>query len=280
MLPQKCALIINDISCVGKCSLTVALPVLSAAGVETSVLPTAVLSTHTGGFGRPVFCDLTENLAPMAAHWREQGVEFDALYTGYLGSSRQVELMLDLSDQFPGAMKLVDPVMGDNGRLYSGFTLDFPAELAKLCANADILVPNVTEAALLLNEPYAPPPYTRDYVEGLLHRLSDLCPGKLVLTGVSLEETDLGCALLDPAEKQVDYVLNPRVPGHFHGTGDLFAAALLAGLLADRSLTEATALAAGFTARSITLTDPAREERYGVRFEAALPFLMEELNLV
>ena len=281
MAQQKTALVINDISCVGKCSLTVSLPVLSAAGVETSVLPTAVLSTHTGGFGTPVFRDLTGDMAPTAAHWRSQGVAFDALYAGYLGSAEQVSIVSELLDQFGGsALKLVDPVMGDNGRLYSGFDADFPQKLLPLCARADVLVPNVTEAALLLGEDYLPPPYTRDYVEGLLRRLSALCPGQLVLTGVSLSEDDLGCAVYHPAEDRVEYVLFPRVPGHFHGTGDLFASALLAGLLAERPLADCAALAAQFTARSIRLTPPDREERLGVCFERALPWLMEQLNLV
>ena len=281
MTRQKRALAVHDISCVGKCSLTVVLPVLSAAGVETCVLPTSVLSTHTGGFGTPVFHDLTEALSPFTDHWASLGLTFDALYTGYLGSQAQIEQMEALFHRFGnGALKLVDPVMGDGGSLYSGFSSDFPQEMKKLCKTADVLVPNFTEAALLLEEPYREGPYTKDYVDGLLRRLARLCPGSIVLTGVYFDHQQLGAATFDCATGQISYALSPRVPGHFHGTGDLFASALLSALLAEKSLQEAAAIAARFTAQSIRLSDKARESKYGVRFEAALPSLMSDLELL
>ena len=278
---QKRALAVQDISCVGKCSLTVVLPILSAAGVETGVLPTSILSTHTGGFGKPNFRDLTGDIAPITAHWKSFGLTFDALYTGYLGSAEQVELMLTLFSDFGGgALKLVDPVMADHGKLYSGFSADFPAEMARLCEKADLIVPNFTEAALLLGEPYVEGPYTRDYAEGLILRLAHRFPGSIVLTGVQFDEENLGAATYDRADGTVSFAFAPRVPGHFHGTGDIFAASLLSALLADRPLAEAARIAANFTARSIALSDHTRESKYGVRFEAALPSLMEELSLL
>lgn len=281
MTAPKRALAVHDISCVGKCSMTVALPVLSAAGVETSVLPTSVLSTHTGGFGTPTFRDLTADIAPIAEHWQSFGMTFAALYTGYLGSSAQVAQMLTLFDRFGcNALKVVDPVMGDNGKLYGGFSADFPAEMKKLCARSDVMVPNFTEATLLLGEPYVAGPYTRDYVDGLLRRLAREFPVSIVLTGVHFDDAELGAAVYDRTCGEISYILAPRIPGHFHGTGDLFASALTAALLAGKSLCDAAAIAANFTAESIRLTDPDRERRYGVRFEAALPALMKSLNLI
>lgn len=280
MNKQKKALAVHDISCVGKCSLTVALPILSAAGVETAVLPTSVLSTHTGGFEGYTFHDLTGEIAPIVNHWESLGLTFDAIYTGYLGSKEQIGLMQDLFRRLgKGALKLVDPVMADNGVLYAGFAPDFPQEMRGLCAQADVIIPNFTEAALMLGEPYVAGPYTKEYIEGLLHRLTAVCPGKIVLTGVFFDDTAVGAASYDPETDQVDYALAPRIPGYFHGTGDVFGSALLAALLADKSLGESIDIAAHFTAQSIQLSDPDREKKYGVRFEAALPGLMKALGI-
>lgn len=278
---QKTALAVHDISCVGKCSLTVALPILSAAGIETSVLPTSVLSTHTGGFEGYTFHDLTSEIDPITRHWESLGLTFDAIYTGYLGSREQVTLMAALFDRFgKNALKLVDPVMADNGALYGGFASDFPQAMKTLCAKADVIVPNFTEAALMLGEPYVEGPYPKDYIEGLLHRLTAVCPGKIVLTGVFFDDTAVGAASYDPASGQVDYALAPRVPGYFHGTGDVFGSALLASLLAGQPLARSIQIAADFTADSIRKSDPDREKKYGVRFEAALPGLMKALGIM
>jgi pyridoxine kinase len=279
-MKQKRALTVQDISCVGKCSLTVVLPVLSAAGVETSVLPTSILSTHTGGFGKPYFRDLTKDIPPVVTHWKSFGMDFDAIGTGYLGSKEQVELMLSLFDDFGGAFKVVDPVMADHGKLYSGFSEDFPAEMAKLCEKADLILPNFTEAALLLGEPFKEGPYTKEYAEGILMRLAERFPGSVVLTGVHFDENMLGSAAFDRKRGEISFTFAPRIPGHYHGTGDLFAASLLAALLAGKTLGEASQISADFIVRSISLSDPEREEKYGVRFEAALPGLMKDLGLV
>ena len=281
MNKQKKALAVHDISCVGKCSLTVALPILSAAGVETAVLPTSVLSTHTGGFEGYTFHDLTGEVEPIVNHWESLGLTFDAIYTGYLGSKEQIGLMKDLFRRLgKGALKLVDPVMADNGALYAGFAPDFPREMRALCAQADVIVPNFTEAALMLGEPYVAGPYTKEYIEGLLRRLTAVCPGRIVLTGVFFDDTAVGAAGYDPASDRVDYALAPRIPGYFHGTGDVFGSALLAALLSGKTLGEAIDIAARFTAQSIQLSDPGREKKYGVRFEAALPGLMRDLGII
>lgn len=273
---QKRALAIHDISCVGRCSLTVALPILSAAGVDTGVLPTAVLSTHTGGFTGYTYRDLTEDILPILSHWQSLNLSFDAIYTGYLGSFRQVELVGQVFDAYPDALKFVDPVMADNGVLYSGFSADFPQEMRKLCARADLIIPNVTEATLMLGEPYVAGPYTPAYVEGLLRRLVDLGARAAVLTGVHFDDAQLGAAALE--NDVVSYAFAPHVDGYFHGTGDVFGSGLLAGLLGGQPLARALQTAVNFTRQSIANTVALKQEaRYGVCFEYALPSLMQAL---
>ena len=153
---------IQDISCLGKCSLTVALPIISAMGVETCVVPTAVLSTHTGGFSGFTFHDLTQEVAPIADHWAKEGISFDAIYTGYLGSFEQIHLVSQFFDRFGGQDTLiyVDPAMADNGVLYTGFTPEFAKEMGKLCGKADVIVPNLTEASFMLGVDYVGEDYS------------------------------------------------------------------------------------------------------------------------
>ena len=153
---MKRAVTIQDISCFGKCSLTVALPIISAMGIETAVIPTAVLSTHTGGFKGYTFRDLTGDIPQIASHWEKLGLSFDAIYTGYLGSPDQVQIVSDFFDSFgkEDNFIVVDPVMGDAGKLYAGFTDELVCGMRKLCAKADYIIPNMTEAALLLDIPY------------------------------------------------------------------------------------------------------------------------------
>ena len=282
MKRQKRALAVHDISCVGKCSLTVALPVLSAAGIETSVLPTSVLSTHTGGFEGYTFRDLTEDISPIAKHWESLGIQFDAIYTGYLGSREQIELIGFLFDRFASeeTLILVDPVMADNGALYPGFDADFPAGMAALCKRAGVICPNITEAAMMLGEPYQEGPYTETYIQELLKRLGDAFESKVVLTGVHFDQQHLGAAGYDTATGKISYAMEKLVPGYYHGTGDIFGSGLLSALLSDLSLEEAIQIAVAFTVASINLTDADREPRYGVRFEAALPGLMRNLKLI
>jgi len=281
MEKQKRALAVHDISCVGKCSLTVALPVISAAGIETSVLPTSVLSTHTGGFEGYTFRDLTDDLQPISDHWAKLGIRFDAIYTGYLGSKEQIKLIEGLFQRFagPDTLVLVDPVMADNGVLYPGFSEDFPAEMAKLCRGAGVVCPNITEAALMLGEPYIEGPYTEDYIDGLLHRLGTAFDSRIVLTGVSFDAEHLGAASFDPKTGHVHFVMAELVPGYYHGTGDVFGSGLLSALMTGFSLEDAIQVAVDFTVQSIKRTDTDREPRYGVRFEAALPGLMRALDL-
>ncbi len=272
---QKRVAAIHDISCFGRCSLTVALPILSAAGIATSIIPTAVLSTHTGGFEGFTFRDLTEDIIPVARHWETLGLQFEAIYTGYLGSYAQLNMVSEIFDMFREAdtLILVDPVMGDNGRLYKAFDESFPKGMMELCKRADVIVPNITEAALLLGEEYKEGPYTREYIEGLLSRLSLSLAGvkKIVLTGVYMEEGQMGASAYDCSTKITDYYFREKIPGMYHGTGDVFSSVLLSGLLNDQSMGQALKLAVDFTTDSIRRTyNDKTDTRYGVNFEQGL----------
>ncbi len=280
---QKRVAAIHDLSGFGKCSLTVALPILSAAGIETSALPTAILSTHTGGISGYTYRDLTEDMRPVMKHWKSLDIKFDDIYTGFLGSFEQLDIVKEFFDAFrqEDNLILVDPVMGDNGELYTVFTREFAAGMRMLCQKADIIVPNLTEAALLLDEPYHPGPYTHAYIESLLRKLGALGPQKVVLTGVYFKEDELGAATYDRTTDTIDYVFTQKIPGYYHGTGDVFASALLSALLNDFSLIDAAAIAVHFTTDSIRRTYKAKTDyRFGVNFEQSFPDFLKELKLV
>jgi pyridoxine kinase len=283
MNKQKKVLAIHDISCVGRCSLTVALPIISAAGFDTSVLPTAVLSTHTGGFEGFTYRDLTEDINPISDHWQSLDLKFDALYSGFLGSFEQIDLMANLFDRFgrEDTLIMVDPVMADNGVLYSIYSPEMAKGMAKLCAKANIIVPNLTEAAFVLNEEYKGENYTREEIETMLRKLAALGPKEVVLTGISFKHDKLGAAAYDSTTDKVSYAFNEKVDGYFHGTGDIFGSTLLSALLNDFSLEEAIQIAVDYTHQSIVLTvEAVQERRYGVCFERALPYLIQRLGLV
>ncbi|MDR1455937.1 MAG: pyridoxamine kinase [Tannerella sp.] len=283
MNKQKRIAAIHDISGFGKCSLTVALPILSAAGIETSVIPTAVLSTHTGGFTGFTYRDLTEDLRPFIKHWKSLDIPFDALYSGFLGSFEQIEILGTFFDGFktPENLILIDPVMADNGELYKIFTPDFALSMRELCRKADIIIPNITEACLLAGVPYVDGPYAGDFVRDLLKRLSDIGPGRIVLTGVFSDSSQLGAATYDRATGEVACLLADRVPGYYHGTGDVFGSALLAALLNGFALPDAARIAVDFTVASIRRSFDARTDvRFGVNFEQSLPGLLKELKLL
>ena len=269
---------IHDISGFGKCSLTVALPVLSACGVETSVMPTAVLSTHTGGFTGFTYRDLTEDLLPMAEHWKTVGCQFDALYSGFLGSAGQIGLVEQIFSMFreKDTLIMVDPVMGDDGKLYQTYTPEMADGMARLCRSADLIAPNMTEACHMLGIPYAPGPCSEEFIREVLGRLCGLGPKMAVLTGVQLDGTRLGSACRDSRTGQVDFFLFERIEGHYHGTGDLFASTLLGGLLNGMELPEACSLATEFTWRTIVSTHSwGGDTRFGPKFECHLPWLAQ-----
>ncbi|MDR0999784.1 MAG: pyridoxamine kinase [Clostridiales bacterium] len=281
MTKQKRVMAIHDISCIGRCSLTVALPIISAAGFDCGVLPTAVLSTHTGGFTGYTYRDLTSDMQPTMDHWQSLGIKFDAMYSGFLGSIDQIDIVIGLFDNFKeqDCFVLVDPVMADNGKLYAVYTTEMVKGMARLCASADIIVPNLTEAAFLIGEQYVGDKYDESYIHDLLIRLTKLGPGQIVLTGVSYEPGQLGAACYDNLTGKFGYYALEQIDGYFHGTGDVFGSALLCALLRGANLEEATRLAVCYTHKCIILTlDADTERRYGVRFEKALPDLINMLD--
>lgn len=271
-------LAIHDLSGVGKCSLTIALPVLSACGVETAAMPTAILSTHTGGFSGFTYRDLTDDLLPMAEHWENLDLHFSALYSGFLGSARQTDIVEDIFRRFRrDALVVVDPVLGDGGRLYQTITPQMAQGMKRLCAGADLVVPNLTEAAYLLGREYQGGELGREQAGDILKALCEMGPKRAVLTGVRCGG-ELGAASLE-AGGQPEFCLMEELPGSYHGTGDLFASLLVGGLLNGMSLGEASALAVRYTHKTIVSTRKySKDFRYGPKFEAHLPELAAEVE--
>lgn len=277
---MKRIITVQDISCVGKCSLTVALPVISAMGVEACVLPTAVLSTHTA-FKGFTFRDLTADISNITAHWKQEKIGFDAIYTGYLGSFEQIELMHSLISDFGGGSTrvIVDPCMGDNGTLYSGFTPDFAKAMAGLCSKADVIVPNLTEASFMLGVPYVADGYTKEYIEDLVQKLAGLGSRRVVLKGVSFDDKKIGIVSYDSQNQKISWYFHEKMPQSFHGTGDIFASVLTGALVRGFELQEACRLAADFVVEAIRATLSHKDYNwYGVDFESAIPFLVERLK--
>ncbi len=267
-------LTIQDLSCVGQCSLTVALPILSACALETAVLPTALLSTHTGGFQGYTFRDLTGDLPAIVSHWQSEGLRFDAFYSGYLGSAKQAEIVRALPDGLaaPGAPVIVDPAMADNGRLYAGFDEAFVESMKLLCKRADYLLPNLTEACLLTGTPYRAG-YDRSYLTDLLARLHETFPGTVVLTGIGGQADETGVVVSSKAE--TCHYRHRRLQRDCHGTGDVFASVFTGALLRGLKPSRAARTAADFTLTCMEGTEPAHW--YGVRFEPLLPRLQDFL---
>ena len=273
---MKRLLTIQDLSCVGQCSSTVALPIVSACGVECAVLPPAILSNHTApGFKGWTFCDLTAELPKVEAKWVEQGIAFDAFYTGYVCESH-IDPILSIMKTCakPGAVRIVDPAMADNGVLYKGFAPDFPEKMARLCAGADYILPNVTEAALLAGEDPKTAVRTKAEVESLVGRLHELGAKTVVLTGVSLDADSLGTAVSDGSG--IVYDFNPRLPRSSHGTGDVFASVFAGAVMRGRTAAEAAALAADIVCAALEATDA--DHWYGVSFEKVIPDIVRALG--
>ena len=272
---MKRLLTVQDISCLGKCSLTIALPVVSALGVETVILPTAVLSTHTM-FKNFTCKDLSDQIKPITEHWKNENVTFDAIYTGYLGTAEEIDEMKEVFKTFRGenTFVFVDPVMADNGKLYPAFDLAYAEKNTELCAAADIIVPNITEAAFMTGMDYREE-YGIDYVKEMLGRLSEICPGICVLTGVSLQPGRTGLMGYDGKTKEYYLYQNDKIDASYHGTGDLFSSVFVGSMLKGKDWREAAKLAADYTAHTIevTLQNP-KKPWYGVDFEATLPDLI------
>ena len=276
---MKRILTIQDISCLGKCSLTVALPLLSAMGVETVILPTAVLSTHTmfSGF---TCKDLSDQLEPIAAHWKQEGIAFDAIYTGYLGTEEEIDVVKGIIRDFAAENTLVfvDPAMADNGKLYPAFDEHYAKKNAALCGVADVIVPNITEASFMTGIPYRES-YGEDYVKELLSALTALGAGTAILTGVSLREGKTGAMGYDSGTGEYFSYQNDRIPAQYHGTGDIFSSVAVGALMRGLSRQDAIQVAADYTARTIDVTrNNPKKPWYGVDFEATIPELVDTLR--
>ncbi len=278
---MKRVLTIQDISCLGKCSLTVALPLISAMGVEAVILPTAVLSTHTMFKG--FTCkDLSDQIRPIADHWKKENIRFDAIYTGYLGTEEEIDTVKELIREFrdEDTLVFVDPAMGDNGKLYPAFDDAYAARNATLCADADIIVPNLTEASFMTSLPYKES-YDEAYVKEILLALSEMGgkKGIAALTGVSLSEGRTGVMGYDAVNDEFYCYQNDRVPAAYHGTGDIYSSVAVGAMMRGLSWKDALRLAADYTALTIarTLENP-RKPWYGVDFEATIPQLVKALE--
>lgn len=270
---------VQDISCIGKCSLTVALPIISAMGVEAAVLPTAVLSTHTA-FKGFTFRDLTSDIRPIADHWKNENIDFDAVYTGYLGSFEQLKLVSDFIDDFSTEENLIiiDPVMGDFGKLYPGFTQEFADKMADLCGKADIIVPNMTEASFMLRIEYKEN-YDEAYVKDILKKLCENGAKKAVLTGINYVEGQIGVMCYDSQTDTYSTYFREKVNASYHGTGDVFASTLTGALVKGFSFEESLKIAVDYTVECIRATNEDKNSHwYGVNFEATIPYLINRIS--
>lgn len=268
---------IQDISCFGQCSLTVALPIISACGIETSIVPSAVLSTHTAGFKGYTFRDLTDDMPSILDHWKKENIKFDGIYTGYLGSTRQVDIVADFFENVGKdiCVKVVDPAMADHGHLYPGFDSEFVEAMKGLCAKADYLVPNITEACFLTGVEYKTS-YDRTYIDEILTKLAELGCKNVILTGVSYQEKKTGIVVV---EKGVySYYEHDFLPNSCHGTGDIYASAFVGALVNGFSSYESAKIAADYTVECIKATAEEDNHWYGAKFEPVLYKLIEMIK--
>ncbi len=264
----------QDVSCYGQCSLTVALPICSALGLETAILPTAILSTHTAGFKGFTFRDLYEDLNPILAHWKKEGITFSAAYTGYLGNCDEVDIALQLRQFIGQGPFIVDPAFGDHGKLYPGFDEKYVEAMKKLCFASDILLPNLTEACALLGIPYMGKP-TQEEAEDIAKKLCLNGAKVVVLKGLTDEQGQIGLLVYDGVE--ASYYFHERIEQNFHGTGDVFASTFVGVYLRGVSPLVAARKAADFTLGCIKRTLGKKDHLYGVCFEECLPELLSSL---
>lgn len=272
---HKRILTLQDISCVGQCSLTVALPIISACGVETAVLPSAVLSTHTAGFSGFTCRDLTEDMPAICAHWQKEGITFDAIYTGYLGSAEQIDHVLAIRQACCSeGLLIADPAMADVGKLYPAFDMDFVQRMKALCAAADYVLPNLTEACLLTDTPYPAAGYDEAFITALLAKLQALGCKNVVLTGIGYREGFTGIEVLQQQGRR--YYEHPLLANSCHGTGDIYAASFVGALVRGKDAYDAACIAADYTVACMKATE--KEHWYGARFEPVLGKLIAAVN--
>ena len=270
-------LTIQDVSCVGQCSLTVALPIISACGVETCILPSAVLSTHTAGFKGFTFRDLADDMPSILNHWVSENIKFDGIYTGYLGSINQVDYVKDIMTKTlkEGGVTIVDPAFADGGKLYPIFDMAYVNKMAELMPYADYLIPNITEACFFTGIEYKTE-YDEAYVLSIMNKLKEAGVKTVVLTGVSFEKDYTGIAVLN--DSGYSYYKHKLLPNSCHGTGDIYASAFVGALVKGKTALESAKIAADYTVKCIELTAGDKDHWYGAKFELALPYLISAVN--
>ncbi len=276
---EKRILTIQDTSCVGQCSLTVALPIISACGIETAILPSALLSTHTAGFTGFTVLDLTQEFPKIMEHWEKENITFDGVYTGYVLAS-QIDYINQICNKFNKGVKIIDPVMADHGSFYYGFDKEFAKKMCSLCYGAEVILPNLTEAAFLLEEECVLKGYEPIYVENLCKRLVEKLKVKtVVLTGVSFSQDKLGVCVYEDGKAQ--YYFTEKIERNFHGTGDIYSSAFVSGYVLGKGAMESASIAADYTVEAMKLTLPYQDKHtYGVFFEKALPVLLKKLGII
>ncbi len=285
--PESCAskerqiIAIQDLSCMGRCSATVSLPIISVAGIKVNIIPTAILSTQTDGFTDYTFKDLTEDMLPIAKHWSSLNLQYDAIYTSFLGSLEQMEVVQQIISKLASekTLRFVDPVLGDGGELYSCYNEKFVENMRKLCALADVITPNVTEAALLTGKEYREGILDKEYLLELLEELSTLGVKRfIVITGACFSEERTGVAVYDCLKRKASFFMTPAVIGRFPGAGDVYASSLLASILNNINMEKSAEIALKFTSRCINSSVLAgTEPRYGLDFEKNLKYLAEDI---
>ena len=277
-MAYKRILTIQDISCLGQCSLTVALPIISACSHETCILPSAVLSTHTGGFSGYTVNDLSEDFPAVKNHWLKEGISFDAIYTGYLGSTKQIEYVSDIFDALKreDGKIIVDPAMADNGKLYWGFDEEYVKGMAYLCSKADVILPNITEACFMTGVEYKES-YDKAYLDDIISKLREICSGTIIITGATFGDSKVHVVISKDGE-QTEYV-HKRIDKSFHGTGDIFSSAFVGACMQGKSVENAVQIASDYTLACIENTVSDESHWYGTKFETALPKLISMLEL-
>lgn len=276
-MTYKRILTIQDISCFGQCSLTVALPIISACGIETSIIPSAVLSTHTGGFKEYTFNDLSNDIPLIKKHWEKEKISFDAIYSGYLGNIKQIDYVIDIKNSLlkEKGLVIIDPVMGDNGKLYPAFNNEYVQNMKRLCAISDYLIPNITEACLLTNTVFKVN-YDEVYINNLILKLKKIGANNIILTGVSYKEGKVGVVVCE--NNNISYYEHERINRNYHGTGDIFSSSFVGALLNNKTAYESSQIAADYVCECIKNTYDDKNHNYGVKFEPILYKLISKIK--
>lgn len=269
MEKQKKIALINDLSCIGRCSLTAAVPIISACGFNCVPFPTGIFSAQSE-FDNFVCADLTDKMQPFADHWKNIGIRFDAVYTGYLANKNQAEIVKRFLIDFKKSdtFCIVDPVMGDNGEFYNGIDDSFVDEMRFLCSMADIITPNVTEAQMIAGVECTEAPYSTEHIKDLLIKLRSLGTPRIVITGIESDDGQIGCAVYDSFTHKANMFFTPKAEGRFPGAGDVFAASLVAAVMNGKEFTQAVQLAMTFACDCVEKTALSDEPRgFGLQFE-------------